>query len=196
MKLDMPIIVEGKYDKIKLSNIVDTPIIQTDGFRIFKNKEKCALIRRMAEQSGIIVLTDSDSAGNIIRNHIKNITGNGRIINVILPPIFGKEKRKETLSAEGVLGVEGTPDEIIISALKRYASAENSQNQPVLKSDLYSLGLSGTEGSKEKFKSVCEYLSLPKNISANSFLQVVSLLYGKEKFLKEVEKWRQDSSKN
>ena len=117
IKLKQTIIVEGKYDKIRLANIIDATIITTEGFRIFKDKEKRELIRILWDKNGLIVMTDSDKAGQLIRNHIKNIVPKAEVINVYLPQIKGKEKRKTSPSAEGVLGVEGTDDGIIISAL-------------------------------------------------------------------------------
>ncbi len=119
IKLDIPIIVEGKYDKIRLSNIFDTEIITTEGFGIFKNTEKAEYIKRLAERKGIAVLTDSDAAGTVIRNRIKAILPTADIINVYLPPIFGKEPRKSTPSKEGLVGVEGTPDNVILEAFRR-----------------------------------------------------------------------------
>lgn len=119
IKLDIPIIVEGKYDKIRLSNIFDTEIITTEGFGIFKNTEKAEYIKRLAEHKGIAVLTDSDAAGTVIRNRIKAILPTADIINVYLPPIFGKEPRKSTPSKEGLVGVEGTPDNVILEAFRR-----------------------------------------------------------------------------
>ncbi len=196
ISIDKAIIVEGKYDKIRLQNIVDAPIICTDGFGIFKNKEKRELIRRLSQTVGIIVLTDSDSAGAMIRAHIKNITPIGEVISVYLPEIAGKERRKAKSGAAGLLGVEGTPDEIIENALLAAVGAAKAKKTPISKADLYSLGLSGAEGSRERFKSLCRYLRLPSSISANSFLEIAGLLYGREEFLREVEKWKQGSFKN
>ena len=118
ISVDIPIIVEGKYDKIKLSSFVDGIILTTDGFSIFKDTEKREFIRKVACDKGIIVATDSDNAGAVIRSHIKNVCPNGKIINVYLPQIKGKEKRKDSYSKEGKLGVEGVPKEVIIKSLK------------------------------------------------------------------------------
>ena len=120
IRLDMPIIVEGKYDKIKLSLIFDTVIITTDGFGIFKNKEKVELIKKLSEKNGIIILTDSDSAGSIIRSYLKNILSEDKIHHILLPPVKGKERRKNKPSAEGILGVEGMDQEVIIKAFERF----------------------------------------------------------------------------
>ena len=150
IKLDMPIIVEGKYDKITLENVVDTLIISTDGFRIFKDSQMCALIRTLAEQKGIIVMTDSDGAGQVIRNHIKNIASSGKIINVYVPQLRGKEKRKSTASKEGFLGVEGLSKDILKEALLKYgvtSSEENGSKRKITKTDFYMLSLSGGQNS-------------------------------------------------
>ena len=132
IKLDLPIIVEGKYDKIKLSSIFDAVIITTEGFGIFKNKEKSELIKKLAEKNGVIVLTDSDSAGSIIRSHLKNILSEDKIHHIFLPPIKGKEKRKTKASSEGLLGVEGINKEIILKAFERFLpKTEKKANSPI-----------------------------------------------------------------
>ena len=152
IKLDMPIIVEGKYDKIKLSEIFDAVIITTDGFGIFKNKQKAALIKKLAEKNGVIVLTDSDSAGSIIRSHLKNILSDDKIHHVLLPPVKGKERRKSKPSAEGILGVEGTKKDVIIKAFERFLPKDKAQKSKTAISTafLMSQGLSGTENSLNK----------------------------------------------
>ena len=119
IELGQVVIVEGKYDKIKLSSFIDATIITTEGFGIFKNREKKKYIRRLAEKNGIIILTDSDRAGQIIRNHIKSFVNNGKIYNVYIPQIFGKEKRKVEPSKEGTIGVEGMEKDVIIKALEK-----------------------------------------------------------------------------
>ena len=135
LKLSRAVIVEGKYDKIRLENIVDAVIIPTNGFRIFKDEEKRRLIKKIAEKKGIIVLTDSDKAGSVIRSHIKSIASSADIISVYLPQISGKERRKTKPSAEGLVGVEGTPDEIIIKALERF-SVNEERSERIEKNDL------------------------------------------------------------
>ncbi len=199
IKLETPIIVEGKYDKIRLSNIIDAPIITTDGFRIFKDTEKRRLIARIAREKGIIIITDSDSAGMLIRNHIKNFVKDGSITNVYLPQLLGKEKRKPKGSAEGILGVEGTADEIIISALERAGITGEKYRKParqLTKADLYSLGLYGGENSTELRKRVLRFMDLPDNLSVNSFLEAVNLLFDFDDFLKRVQEWEQAQFKN
>ena len=199
IKLEQAIICEGKYDKIRLSNIFDTLIITTDGFRIFKDAEKRAMIRVLAEKKGLILLTDSDSAGQMIRKHLEKLVPKDKIINIYLPPIKGKEKRKTSPSAAGTLGVEGTEDEIIISAFKRSGvlSEKMPQRGPLItKTDFFNLGLSGGEDSATKRRSLCRFLKLPEVLSANSLLDVINSLYSKEDFLKETETWKQESAQS
>ena len=199
IKITQPIIVEGKYDKITLSNVVDTLIIATNGFSIFKDKEKCELIRTLAHRDGVIVMTDSDSAGNVIRSHIKNIVDGGKIINVYVPLIKGKEKRKDTYSKEGFLGVEGMSKEIITEALEKSGVlySETRQSAPkITKTDMYLLGLSGDECSKRKREELLKFLNLPHNLSANAMLDVLNTLFTKEKFIQEVAKWQSLGDKN
>ena len=191
IKLDMPIIVEGKYDKITLENVVDTLIISTDGFRIFKNKEMCDLIRALAREKGIIVMTDSDGAGQVIRNHVKNIAADGKIINVYVPQLKGKEKRKSTASKEGFLGVEGISKEILIQTLSKYGVKGELCAIPkrrITKSDFYELGLSGTQNSTENRKKLILALNLPLTLSSSALLDVVNTLYSYEEFVVIAEK--------
>lgn len=189
IKLDIPIIVEGKYDKITLENIVDAPIFKTDGFRIFKNAEMRALIRRLASGKGIIVLTDCDSAGNLIRSHLKSIVGDGKIVNVYIPRIEGKEKRKNSPSKEGVLGVEGMSEEVVLSALEKsgvFAAKLTETRAKITKQHLYIAGLSGTPNATEKRKNLAKRLGIPENLSSNAFLDALNALYTLDEFLNEV----------
>lgn len=185
IKLTQPIIVEGKYDKITLENIVDTLIITTNGFGIFRDKEKCELIRTLAQRDGVIVMTDSDSAGNLIRSHIKNIVNSGKIINICIPQIKGKEKRKTAPSKEGLLGVEGMTVEIVMDSLERSGvlcrEIENTSPK-ISKTDMYFWGLSGGENSSKKRKEILEFLSLPTNLSPNIMLDVINTLFTKNEF--------------
>ena len=191
IKIDKTIIVEGKYDKIRLSNIVDATIITTDGFRIFKDTEKRELIRILAQKKGLIILTDSDKAGQMIRKHIENIVKNAEIINVYLPKILGKEKRKIKPSAEGSLGVEGTDDEIIINALKKFGAVGETvvkDGPKITKTDLYNLGLTGREDSRAKREKLLAKLGLPIFITTNTLINLLNSLYT----LSEVEKWMEE----
>lgn len=189
IKLKQAVIVEGKYDKIKLSSFIDALIIETGGFRIFKDKEKRALLNILAEKNGLVIITDSDSAGFLIRNHIKNIVKNKNIINVYIPEILGKEKRKKTFSKEGLLGVEGIEEDIIIKSLEKYGvlgEKTSSKKELVTKADLFTDGLSGNENSSEKRKIIYENLSVPKYISTNSFLDIINSIMTKEEYKKMI----------
>ena len=195
----MPIIVEGKYDKITLENVVDTLIITTNGFSIFHDKEKCALIKLFAKRDGVIVLTDSDSAGNMIRNHIKNIAADGKIFNVYIPQIKGKEKRKTQASKEGFLGVEGLSKEQLAEAFEKsgvitQTSLENSKK--ITKTDMYFCGLSGCENATENRKALLRFLDLPINLSANAVLDVLNTILTFEEFEKAVEECQKPQDKN
>ncbi len=190
IRLDSAVIVEGKYDKIRLSNIVDAPIFTTDGFRIFKDKEKIALLRAVAQKNGAIILTDSDSAGQLIRNRLKDLLGGANIVNVYLPMLAGKERRKKSPSAEGILGVEGTDDEIIIKALGDYVSKRPQKpTKKIQKSDFFEWGLSGEQSSSLR-EAIKVKLGLPHALSANGLLEVANLLYGYDEFKKIVDEVR------
>lgn len=191
IRLDIPIIVEGKYDKITLENIIDAPIFKTDGFGIFKNAEKRGLIRQLAEKKGIIVMTDSDSAGNLIRSHLKGIVGEEKIINVYIPQIEGKEKRKSVSSKEGYLGVEGMTEETVLTALEKsgvFAQTGIKTKEKITKQQLFALGLSGNQNAKQKREEAAEKLGLPKGLSSNAFLDALNALYTYDEFFKAVTK--------
>ena len=195
LHIDKTVIVEGKYDKIKLSNILDTEIITTDGFAIFKDKQKTKLIRRAAENKGIIIMTDSDSAGFLIRGHLKSIIPNDKIINVYIPEILGKEKRKAEASKEGLLGVEGVSEQVILDALLRAGvnvnGEEVAQREKITKADFYDLGLIGFGGSEQKRNELKAKLQLPKHLSTNALLTAINALYSKEEFLEILRKEEQ-----
>ena len=199
IKIKMPIIVEGKYDKITLENVVDALIIPTNGFSIFKDKEKCELIRTFAERDGIIVLTDSDSAGNMIRSYIKNIVGDGKIINVYIPQLKGKEKRKSTPSKEGLLGVEGISKLELQKALERSGvtnAANIEKKNPITKTDMFLFGLSGKEDSALKRKQLLEYLELPQNLSSNAALDIFNTYFCYTEFSEVIKKWQNSQTKS
>lgn len=182
--INQPIIVEGKYDKIKLESLIDGLIITTDGFRIYKDKEKLSLIRAFAMNGGVIILTDSDGAGFQIRNHLKSCIGNGKITNIYIPDIFGKEKRKEKPSKEGKLGVEGIDAETLRKAfLEAGVLSDSVTGEPWLtKADLFDDGLTGGENSAELRKRLAAELSLPEHISVNALLEVLNRLYDRERY--------------
>lgn len=192
IKLKQPVIVEGKYDKITLENVIDTLIIPTNGFGIFKDREKCAMIRSLAKKNGIIIMTDSDSAGAVIRSYLKKIIGDSEIINVYIPQLKGKEKRKSAGSKEGFLGVEGMTPEIIEEALKKSGvfcdKAETLKK--ITKADMFKFGLSGCKDSGEKRKSFLKYLSLPENLSSSAMLDVMNNMFTAEEFAIIFSLWR------
>ena len=185
MKIKEVIIVEGKYDKIKLDSMLDATVIATDGFRLFKDKEKKELIKMYAQKYGIVILTDSDSAGFLIRNHLKGWVDTKYIKNAYIPEISGKEKRKEKAGKEGLLGVEGMTKEVILDALKKAGCSETEGQvlTPVTKTDLFLAGLSGSANSDSKRKEFMKKASFPSKLSANAFLEAVNSFLGKEKFL-------------
>lgn len=179
IKIDKVIIVEGRYDKIKLSSIIDGVIIETEGFGIFKDKEKQKLIRRLAETKGIVILTDSDSAGFVIRSFISSIVPNEYIVNAYIPDIFGKEKRKDAPSKEGKLGVEGVSVEIIENALRQAGigceCVEQTEKRKVTAIDLFEDGLNGGAESKTARKRLLKYLDLPERMSTKAMLELINL---------------------
>jgi len=184
IKIDQAVIVEGKYDKIKLSALIDAVIITTDGFRIFKDAEMSDLIRRYAESSGIVILTDSDAAGFRIRGHIKSICPEGKITNLYIPDIFGKEKRKTEPSKEGKLGVEGMDAAVLKELFDRagITSDKKRESEPLTAQDLYDLGLSGGSDSSTLRRKVAAALSLPERITAKGLLDAANTLYSRKEF--------------
>jgi len=192
LKIDRPVIVEGKHDKIKLSCVIDANILTTDGFRIFSSDEKTALIRRLAEKHGVIVLTDSDGAGLVIRNHINSILPKEKITHLYIPEVAGKERRKKQPSKAGTLGVEGIEAEYFKKLFAPFAVSDDAEENtsaektPVTKADFYSDGFSGGEGSMERRKKLAAKLGLPTNISANALLEAINMLYTCEEYTKMV----------
>lgn len=187
-KIKYPIIVEGKYDKIKLDSIFEANVITTGGFAIFTGEEKIHLIKRLAEKSKIIILTDSDGAGHLIRSHIKCAVSPDKIINLYVPEIFGKEKRKREYSKEGKLGVEGIEAKKLTEILSPYFdTAEEKVVGGITKADLYACGLSGREDSAQKREKFLSRLELPTGMSPNSMLAALNMLYTREEFFKLAE---------
>jgi ribonuclease M5 len=182
LEISKPIIVEGKYDKIKLSRVVKAHIVTTDGFGIFSKTEKTALIRRLAEANGVIVITDSDGAGLIIRNYIRNILPQSKVTHIYTPQIKGKEKRKAEPSKEGFLGVEGMDVAWLEEALAPFADGGAKPRMSLTKADLYAFGLSGREDSASRRKDLAHALHLPDNLSANALLEAINLLVTEEEF--------------
>lgn len=179
LKINFPIIVEGKYDKIKILSIADASVFTTDGFGVFKNAERLALLRRLAEKSRIILLTDSDGAGKLIRSHITSAIPKDRIIQLYTPQIEGKEKRKQTFSAEGFLGVEGVEAELLRKLLLPFSADNESDfcsHEEITKADFYTLGLTGGENCSEKRDMLAVRLGLPKKMTPNAMLSALNIL--------------------
>lgn len=175
--LEQAIIVEGKYDKIKLGQLFDAVIVATEGFAIFSDPEKLEYLRRLARTCGIIVFTDPDGAGLVIRNHIKSTVQEGKVYHAYVPDIPGKEKRKRTPGKAGLLGVEGVPNELIINAVLSCGIEESHvQHEKITKNDLFELGLSGHPNSTGLRKALAARLRLPSNLSANGLLDAINLL--------------------
>ena len=191
IKINQAVIVEGKYDKIKLSRFIDAPIITTDGFGIFKDKERQKLLRTLAKSRGLVVLTDSDSAGFIIRSFIGNAVDKKYIINAYIPDVYGKEKRKAEPSKEGMLGVEGMTEEIITKALTDagvFCEQSKGKQREITKLDLFEAGFYGCADSSSKRAQLIEYFGLPKHLSTNSLVEVLNCITTKEGFIKAAEK--------
>ena len=184
VKISEAIVVEGRYDKNTLSQVVDAPILETAGFGIFKDRQQMALLRRVAEKRGLIVFTDSDGAGFVIRNHIKSAIPGKYLKHAYIPDIPGKERRKSAPGREGKLGVEGMTPEIILAALRNAGATvegeETTSTGGITKQDLMALGLSGGSNAGEKRKALLKKLNLPERMSANAMLQALNLLYTRE----------------
>lgn len=177
LKTDKIIIVEGRYDKIKLSSVIDAVIIETEGFGIFKDKQKQKMLRKLSETKQIVILTDSDSAGFVIRNFISGFIPKDRIINAYIPDVYGKEKRKLSHSKEGKLGVEGISADLIRGSLEKagvLCGYEEKKHAPVTKHDLYLDGLSGGKNSAAKRARLLKYLDLPEKMTVNAMLDIMN----------------------
>ena len=185
VKIREAIVVEGRYDKNTLSQIVDAPILETSGFGIFKDKQQLKLLRKVAALRGLIVFTDADGAGFVIRNHIKSAIPGKFLKHAYIPDIPGKEKRKAAPGKEGKLGVEGMTPEIILQALRNAGATIEGETEKrttgaITKADLVELGLSGIPGSDEKRKALLKKLDMPEHMSPNAMLQALNLLYDLE----------------
>ena len=182
------IVVEGRYDKNALSQVVDAVIIETSGFGIFNDAEKRKLLQTMSEARGLIVLTDSDGAGFVIRNYIKGCVDPKLVKHAYIPDIYGKERRKSAPSREGKLGVEGMKPQVLLDALIRagvtFDDEENKKTAPrISKADMYARGLSGREGSAEKRAQLIKQLGLPERLTADGLLDVLNATMSREEFL-------------
>ncbi len=181
VKIKEAIVVEGRYDKNTLAQIVDAPILETGGFGIFKDKSQMALLRAVAEKRGLIIFTDADGAGFVIRNHIKSAIPGRYLKHAYTPDILGKERRKAAPGKEGKLGVEGMRPEVILEALRAAGATmegeEAAAQGGITKQDLMELGLSGGSNAAEKRQALMKQLGLPQHMSANALLQALNLLY-------------------
>ena len=181
--IPMPVIVEGRYDKNRLSSVIDAQILTTAGFGIFRDRERLALIRRLAEPRGVIVLTDSDGAGKVIRAHLSSALPKEKVIHLYIPQIPGKEKRKSAPSKEGTLGVEGMEESLLRKLFQPYAAGSGERVVGgITKADLYALSLTGTEDAAARRDRAAGLLSLPAGMTPNAFLAAVNLLLTKEEF--------------
>ena len=198
LKIREAIVVEGRYDKNTLSQIVDAPILETSGFGIFKDKQQMALLRRIAEKRGLIVFTDSDGAGFVIRNHLKSALPAKYLKHAYIPDIPGKERRKSRPGREGKLGVEGMSPEIILDALKKAGATIEGEDSPktqgITKQDMMELGLSGTPDAGTKRLALLKKLDLPERMSANALLQALNLICSLEDLQKLLEQTERESS--
>ena len=191
VKIKEAIVVEGRYDKNTLSQIVDAPILETSGFGIFKDKEQMTLLRKVAQIRGLIVFTDSDGAGFVIRNHIKSAINGKYLKHAYTPDILGKERRKSAPGKEGKLGVEGMTRDVILESLRRAGATilgedEKQPSQQITKADLLDLGLYGP-GSNDRRMNLIKKLGFPEKISNNAFLQALNLLYSLEELKQAME---------
>lgn len=189
LKIHEAIVVEGRYDKNTLSQIVDAPIFETGGFALFKDKQQMALLRQVAQKRGLIVFTDSDGAGFVIRNHIKSAIDNRYLKHAYIPDLYGKERRKKTPGKEGKLGVEGMTRTVLLEALCRAGATvlgeESQSHHSITKQDMVELGLSGCPDATIRRQILMKKLQLPEHMSTNALLQALDLLFTLEE-LKEL----------
>ena len=188
IKLKQAVVVEGRYDKNTLSQLIDAPIFETNGVGVMKNKALLDFLRSVAEKRGLIIVTDSDGAGFVIRNYLKGALPKNKVLHAYIPDICGKERRKEHPGKEGKLGVEGMRPEVLLQALKNAgAEAEktNVPGRPITKTDLFLAGLSGGKESAKKRKMLQTELHLPEHLGSNAFLDAVNLMMSREEFLEK-----------
>ena len=193
VKIKQAIVVEGKYDKNTLRQLVDTAVFTTDGFGIMSDKAMLSVLRRVAEERGLIVLTDSDGAGFVIRNYLKGALPKDKVLHAYIPDIYGKERRKAAPGKEGKLGVEGMSPQVLLETLRRAgATVEAEAETPVerlTKADLVELGLSGGTASKARRLALLKQLRLPEHLSANGLLEVLNIIYDKPTFSVWYSRW-------
>lgn len=182
------IVVEGRYDKNTLKQVVEATVVETGGFGVFNDKERLALLRRLAAERGLIVLTDSDGAGFVIRNYLKGAIPKDRVKHAYIPDIYGKERRKAAPGREGKLGVEGMEPQVLLSALERAgATFEDGRvseaRAPITKADLYEMGLTGRPDSAERRGALLKELSLPERMTTNAMLEALNILFTRDELL-------------
>ena len=186
LKIPYPVIVEGRYDKLRLESVIEAHIIPTDGFGIFKKEEKASMLRALAKKTPLILLTDSDGAGKLIRSHLTSVLPKERVIQLYVPRILGKEKRKNEASAEGILGVEGMERKLLYELFAPYSDADVVESRrmenPLSKTDFYEDGLTGGEGSSEKRDALCVRLGLPTGMTPNALLAALRVLCTYEEY--------------
>lgn len=193
IRLQETVIVEGRYDKIQLSGLIESPIIETGGFRVFKDKEKQRLIRKVAQRRGILVMTDVDSAGFVIRNFLRGIVDSENILHAYIPTVKGKEKRKPEASKEGILGVEGIDRDKLLDSIRQSGAhilnddqsfAENcsSLRSEITKMDFFDYGLNGCENAAQHREEVLSSLGLPKYLTVNAMVAAINCLFTKDEF--------------
>lgn len=184
VKIQQAIVVEGRYDKNTLSQVVDAPILQTNGFGIMKDKALLALLRQVAKTRGLIVFTDSDGGGLVIRNYLKKTIPPAHLLHAYIPQIPGKERRKATAGKEGILGVEGMTPQVILDCLRRAGATEEGENAAsvgnITKQDLMDFGLSGSANSRLLREKLLKKMGFPVNMSANAMLQALNMLYDRD----------------
>ena len=185
LKLKYPVIVEGRYDKAKVCLVVSTPVITLDGFQIFNNEEKKVLLKRLANDGGVILLTDSDKAGNFIRSKLKGLI-KGTVYNVYTPSVQGKERRKKSPSADGILGVEGIDAETIRNLLKPFADDKLPESACISRLRFFEDGFSGGENSAIRRASLAELLILPRTLTSKALLEAINLLISEEEYERAV----------
>lgn len=194
LKIKEAIVVEGRYDKNTLSQLVDGVIVETTGFGIYHNKDLLALLRRLGEKQGLIVLTDSDGAGFQIRSYLKSALPPHQVKHAYIPDRPGKERRKRQPGKEGKLGVEGMSQQVLEQALRQAGatilgeSPRHARSASLTKADLYACGLAGGQGSRERRKRLLKKLDLPAHLTPNAMLPILSALYDRQTLLEEMEK--------
>lgn len=194
LKIDRLVIVEGKYDKIKLSNLIDADIIAVGGFSLFTNDKLKQTLKSLAKLKGAIILTDSDTAGYKIRVYLNKLLVNCDVDNVLIPQIKGKERRKDTHSKEGYLGIEGIDNELLLSKLKQYSAKGERPKGDITVTDLFMLGFCGSDNSKQKKNELLKRLDVQSGISNNFMLKLINARFTREEFMRFVEKCEEENN--